>query len=293
MRNWLSAHIYGHVANVLVPAADLVRDLEAQGLIRLFFFVRFGGESEPHLRLRLLPHDQARGEVRRLVEAAFAGREGVRRLEWVEYEPEVERYGGTHGIPLAEELFDASSRAALELHANGTLDSYESALGCALQMHTVFIRALGFDVLTAARFFAYVDGAWSAEVLRQTRPGGRTLDLKELHAKFRALSAGGEADVTAMIRLLWDAMEADDPFEDPWLAHWATACRRFAAGADEVTALNARQSTRAGSILESLVHMTNNRLGIHNWDEAYLGFVLTGGLRRVAENSTAAGAATS
>src|SRR6185436_14813110 len=90
----------------------------ASGAANGWFFVRYADPDE-HLRLRF-SGDPARlsSEVlpalRDLVEPLLAdGR--LLRFQLDTYEREVERYGGAEGIILAERVFEADSRAVLDI----------------------------------------------------------------------------------------------------------------------------------------------------------------------------------
>jgi thiopeptide-type bacteriocin biosynthesis protein len=118
--DWLGVKIYTGTAGVdevlrevvapVVAAAD-----GAQALQR-WFFVRYI-DSAWHLRVRFHGAPEALlGEVRRHLLAALeplhaAGR--VHRVELDTYDREVDRYGGSEGLLLAERIFHADSEAVL------------------------------------------------------------------------------------------------------------------------------------------------------------------------------------
>ena len=83
-----------------------------------WFFIRYG-DPDWHLRLRFHGRpERLQGEVLPTLQAAAAplledGR--LWRLQLDTYEREVERYGGSAGIVLAEKLFHLDSEAVLEM----------------------------------------------------------------------------------------------------------------------------------------------------------------------------------
>jgi len=98
--------------------SDVVRQLTASGIVDRWFFIRYK-DPDHHLRLRL-HGDPARLEAEawpalRKACATLLDDGSVWRLQLDTYERELERYGGSEGIELAEELFAADSDAALEL----------------------------------------------------------------------------------------------------------------------------------------------------------------------------------
>ena len=128
---WLSVHLHfsGNIYRTeadrllldwVVPLADAC---VAAGEARDWFFIRYAANGS-HLRLRLATSAETTEDCRRRIDAA--SRRGVEMafqaddasllaLHWVDYEPEVQRYGGEHAIPVAEDLFCASSSIAVDL----------------------------------------------------------------------------------------------------------------------------------------------------------------------------------
>ncbi|MDT5156879.1 MAG: hypothetical protein QOH51_1236 [Acidobacteriota bacterium] len=114
---------------------EWVGHCRAQGWMKSFFFLRFGGEGY-HLRLRLKGRpDQLHAEAKPFLEGEAAGffqkhaaalgllhahlsaddlRE-LRRLRLAQYEPEYEKYGGELGMSLAEEHFEVSSEVSFQV----------------------------------------------------------------------------------------------------------------------------------------------------------------------------------
>ena len=117
---WLYAKLYAgtgtadHVLTQLV--GPLVRSSLASGAADAWFFVRYG-DPDWHLRLRF------HGEPGRLLAEVMPGLHAAAaplletgqlwRMQLDTYEREVERYGGDHGIGLAEQVFAADSEAVL------------------------------------------------------------------------------------------------------------------------------------------------------------------------------------
>lgn len=121
---WIFANAYAGASildQVLLDAvAPLVSNAIVGGIADRWYFVRFA-DPEWHLRLRF------HGEARRLKEdllpqvlemlKAETKSERCWRVGLGTYEPEVERYGGTEGLAVAETIFHHDSEACLELLA--------------------------------------------------------------------------------------------------------------------------------------------------------------------------------
>ncbi|PYV43187.1 MAG: Lanthionine biosynthesis protein LanB, partial [Acidobacteria bacterium] len=96
----------------------LTEALGQSGAADSWFFIRYG-DPDWHLRLRLhgVP-ERLQAEALPALQAAVAPllKEGqIWRMQFDTYEREVERYGGTEGIQLAERLFHVDSEAVLEI----------------------------------------------------------------------------------------------------------------------------------------------------------------------------------
>ncbi len=105
------ALLRGYVAPVIEQAL-------ATGLVSQWFFIRYG-DPDNHLRIRFAGDpDKLTGQLLPLLHAALAqatARGLSHRIVIDTYERELERYGGAHGIELAEQLFCADSDAALAI----------------------------------------------------------------------------------------------------------------------------------------------------------------------------------
>jgi thiopeptide-type bacteriocin biosynthesis protein len=192
---WLYAKLYAGPAmldQVLEEAVQpIIRTAQRTGAVDQWFFIRYG-DPDWHLRLRL--HGQParlQNEVLPALQAAAAalledGR--LWRLQLDTYEREVERYGGTEGVVLAERLFHADSEAVLALaewfaaDARGDVRWRVALVGIHL-----LLTELGFDldtrraVLSKTRqTFATefrVDAAFTHQLAAKFRPERRSLEM--------------------------------------------------------------------------------------------------------------------
>lgn len=193
--SWLYAKLYTEPATVDVVlreiVAPVVRAARASGAVSSWFFIRFG-DPDWHLRVRL------RGDPRRLlaevlpslaaeVEAGVAAGK-IRKLQLDTYEPEVERYGGDHGMPLAEELFAVDSEACLAIVETLSGDAGADArwrlalrgmdmlledFGCSLAQKQAIAQSCRSSF--AAEFHA--EGALQRQVLDKLRRDRRELEI--------------------------------------------------------------------------------------------------------------------
>jgi lantibiotic biosynthesis protein len=138
--DWLFAKLYGPRAledDILTgPLPDLCQQALASGAAKDWFFIRYA-DPDPHLRLRFRGRpDRLIGELAPQL-CSWANNlisDGLcSRLCLDTYEREIERYAGAEGTSLAESIFGADSRFAVEalrLSRNGllTIDLTELAV---------------------------------------------------------------------------------------------------------------------------------------------------------------------
>ena len=120
--DWTYVKVYAHPVRqddiLSGPLVEHLAGLEADGLLQRWYFLRYA-DPHPHLRLRFLPAQDA--DAWALLRRTLSWGAGLVRANLaadvanVSYDREVERYGGPEAIDAAEEVFDASSRVAVEL----------------------------------------------------------------------------------------------------------------------------------------------------------------------------------
>ena len=281
--------------------------LEDNQLIEGFFFIRYS-EGGPHIRLRLatLTQDEAVslkpllcshfeayfGELpRSSAEESEVSARAVYSpdsVQFIDYLPEEKRYGGSNAILIAEDQFELSSRVVLSILTSRPDISYEEVLGRAIQLHLGFVAGLEFDTGEALTFYSWMNKAWlakAAEVLDGTSNEERTRNAFEL--KFREL---GPTLIPTVVNC-WELFRTGRRFDHDYLLRWVTGMRSIgerlgkAVSSHQIISPveslhdpqidNDKTRLTLWPILGSYVHMTNNRLGIHSWDEAFLAYLIS------------------
>jgi thiopeptide-type bacteriocin biosynthesis protein len=119
---WLFAKLYVGTATADVAlkevVAPVIQTAKNGRILRSWFFIRYG-DPQWHIRLRINgdPLQLSSQVLPALYEAAtpLLNSGCMWKLQIDTYEREVERYGGEHGIALAEKLFEIDSDAVLEI----------------------------------------------------------------------------------------------------------------------------------------------------------------------------------
>ncbi len=302
---WLAAHIFyaDEPERLLTQAVKpLVEEIMAAGLAERYFFIRYF-ERGRHVRLRFqapaqVLETQIKPKILAQINSWLEQNPSERDFErddflpnntvhFIEYEPEIVRYGGPHAIDVAERLFQLSSDAALALVAESDEWSYERALGAALQKHLGFMYGLGWDLKQAQGFCRQVKQGWLAMVWYT----GEKMDKDEFEKnKAETLEAfekafGEQKDgLLEFMSMMGQGLQQGADFEGPWLDEWIAGVREIGKSLDQFHERGeliypsryepVGEAPKHWEVLESYVHMTNNRLGILNRDEAYLGYLI-------------------
>ncbi len=213
---WLYLKLYCGPASVdrlLVEWAPFLAESEAQGLWDRWHFVRFA-DPEHHLRLRF--HGEPRRLVAELLPLVHRHLERplaqglLRTWQVATYEPEVERYGGAPGLPLAEEWFFEDSQAVLLHLVDGITMDARWKVGLA-----------EVDAIWAALGLTVPDRSALAQASRESfrkEFGDRGAGAHQIGAKFRTLrmeleqgvpvvAAGGAAPGLPALARLREALE--------------------------------------------------------------------------------------
>lgn len=113
---WLYFKVYlPHQRSTALLREVIVPLLQGPQLVKRWHFVRYA-DPESHLRIRLLPQSEEHYlSLYQATKIALGRAPWVSRIETAGYEPELGRYGGNHGLDVAEQVFDADSYFALAI----------------------------------------------------------------------------------------------------------------------------------------------------------------------------------
>lgn len=216
-------------------------------------------------------------------------------VHFLPYEPETDRYGGAIGVLIAEQQFEVSSRTVLKIlqtMPSPTDDSsvYDRLMGAAIQLHVGLAYCLQMQKKEAKDFFERVYKAWFHRAFTLHKNQTEQLQANEQQALeiFEKRFYSQKQLLVPYINTLWSVLEKNIEFEDEWMNQWLTqmqqiCCRlkdAFTHGTLQCPSQNYFQyETNAMQkylypIIESYIHMTNNRLGIINRDESFIAFLI-------------------
>ena len=275
-----------------------------------WFFLRYW-ENGPHLRLRARGLDDggfvALGETLRSAAARLADGLGPQperfpaamrvdgahsdpaSLPWfpagtvaeIDYEPEVRRYGGRHGLAVSEHWFGASSALALAVIGK-TAGEPRLRQSIALRLTVGAIASVAKDEAEFADFLRIMAANWGgyvgdAAAAREAALQAYAPLRPELGAMIRQALQGGAAAAPSPIVSAWRGTVENYVAELLDLAdsHLLVDPATGVAVAGAAAARHAIQN-----ILFSQLHMTNNRLGIMPQQEFQFATVLLDAVER-------------
>lgn len=315
---WLATYLYyaepweSFLSNVV---KHFIEKVLRENLAEQFFFIRYW-EKGPHIRLRfkgrtelmdsvLQPrlekyfhdyfniHPSRRDEpewIKQLPEDhAWLPNNSV---QFIEYEPEIERYGGPNGILISERQFQASSQCVLEILSESEEWDYQRALGAAIQMHLGLAYGMGMSLYETTEFYRYVAAIWmNAHTINPTLTPDETKQNREMTMNMFKENFEKQKDtLVAFHGMFWHAALDGIEFEQDWLNNWINNVKNiffdlrksfdngeliFPIGFKPMDSIDVPKDRQMlWSIYSSYVHMTNNRLGILNRDESYLAYLM-------------------
>lgn len=266
MQKWLSFHFYPlEVQDVFLIRAVkpfLEQYIWPETGARAFF-VRYVDEEGPHIRLRLRGEEEwLESTIRPAIETHFANRGNYKEVAYV---AETARFGGAESMAQVEEFFHISTRVVLD-RLSKELYTYGDAMFDALRMHIITVIAAGFDRQKASWYFERLCEQWIKLFFRPDdgAPADEAL-VKGVLDQFRQSFEPQRDDLYYAVTEFWRTVEAgkfDNAYPE-WL--------RWVRGNELVIK---ELEGNLDKTLPSLLHLTNNRLGINNQDEAHLCFIL-------------------
>jgi thiopeptide-type bacteriocin biosynthesis protein len=213
-------------------------------------------------------------EASRMGRGESASTDSVTDVRWVSYVPEVERYGGLAALPVAEEVFCASTNVAVALLRQYDGTARTRRVSDAAQLMLVTLRTFWPNA---------ADARWAAESYGM----GYTERLCELGARPAVLErldrhvAEGHHTISG-IRRVWeqlsDGVAPQNP-QEKYSRVLRLARREFQRLAPTCAASPAMEELpewqkRVNWVVPSYLHMMNNRLGVTMVEEAYLGRII-------------------
>lgn len=311
---WISAYMFYEepLDNFLVQAVKpIVEELKKRNLIKQYFFIRYW-EKGTHIRLRVyLKHKKEKQKTQAIIVRCFYNYVNhypstrnaplfITSLEaeakwypnnfitFIKYEPELERYGGIYTIEFAERYFEASSEIVFKI-----LTQYKEPdkLKIAIQLHLIFLHSFGMTLIDINSLFKNIFYSWLP--LSYTTDNfeiGRDQKEKNTIQAFEKLYNSQKNALISFHEMILKQLKKNTKFEDSWLNTWSKQNKKLYSKLNviasngnyfvpewlklDLTSSVPQQKQKLFYLYKSLIHMTNNRLGISYREESYLGYLI-------------------
>jgi thiopeptide-type bacteriocin biosynthesis protein len=297
---WVGFHVYftGSLNKLLHEAIrHILQFLESQFLIENYFFIKYG-EGGPHIRfrVRLKPDDKIILFIKEELEL-FLSKQKLPLVEAsnnfvlvTKYDQEFERYGGYIGMGIAETLFEMSSRAFMKILDVSPNLNYSEVLMISIQMHLGFLYGMEFAIIEAQNILMLFVSHWigfNQVRFNSTIENNGFKDQEAIQKEFQKKFLSQEAILVPIVEKTWLDLKNNNFSNTSWLSEWLQDVRLvrnlYAEKKDE---LIYPQKTIANQLYKpiwdiylSLMHMTNNRCGVMNFDESYVAYIIAQALQ--------------
>ncbi|UII26791.1 thiopeptide-type bacteriocin biosynthesis protein [Fulvivirga maritima] len=259
LTKWLSYHIYTDLDRNTVlteHVAYLINHLEANNLLRQYFYIRYN-EGGPHIRLRLKVEKSNQPKVSFELKNCFNS-DDFNVQEQI-YQQETSRYGGQISALVCEEHFQLSSETCLY-----ALTLPSNVLSKALILHYTMMRSYICEHKALIKLFhSYMTHWFAHSHLAEANKTTNELINTYFEPRYQSMKN------ISFFQNLEKMVLGTKPHATDWLSKWVRGNKHT------LNHLNGCLDDKSFfSVLESLIHMTNNRLGVYNYDEAFLAFLL-------------------
>jgi thiopeptide-type bacteriocin biosynthesis protein len=255
--SWLSSYIYHNdTTQVLEHVRTCLKKLNLiTGKDHQFFFIRYRDDGL-HIRLRILSSEEDHPLIKRLLEEHLPY-----PLKYVPYIPEVERYGNVQTIDLAERHFHAASVLILEW-----LNHPGSHYIIAIKAHVAMFSAMALEPANIIQVCDNFINNWIKVLFKKELPWKEQYEqyMQIFHSAFLQYEPG----LTSAISSYLESINMVE--QEPVLQEFMKTSTAVINGYRNILG----EQEKINSILESLIHMNNNRSGILNRDEAFVLFLV-------------------
>jgi thiopeptide-type bacteriocin biosynthesis protein len=297
-KSYISVYLYTagfNMDTILIEyVRKLISDLYLKKLVSNYFFIRYVDENGLHIRLRILPLKRLYDdEIIRLVDESYPAHLASQKAHlpagspthiYSPYIPETVRYGGKTTLKICEQYFRYSSDAVLSFIDPDAPDGYDLRFSQSLMLNLVFIYHIQetFEKEILPSLLEDVINSWMHSCLTSVNATiadkDIPVDAPAVMLQFQTLFDTQKEELLHLLNTIWQSCEQNTLSNIPYLKKWGARNLLFINKFRKTTNSFSATSHYLG-VLGSLIHMTNNRLGIRNHDESYLAYILLNFIR--------------
>lgn len=269
-QKWLSIHLfYSGSLNLFIEKAIKPFIELNQEFIFSWFFIRYT-ENGQHIRLRLLADKKnvvdlvKKGNFsfgifftnfpsERLIENENSFINNA--IQIIDYQPETQRYGGKNGILISEQFFNYASETIFDFINTET--DYEATLLIGIVMN-LYVAQSDFEN-NSTTLFQSIFNHWLDFNLQHL-----AIPEAEMIERFETIYTEQGEMLTEITQSILFQKNEIEGFEN-----WQKYC------AETLEKLRQTELTKPiPDILASYIHLNNNRLGISNFDESLMAYLI-------------------
>lgn len=277
---WVSSHIFYTEHNKLLIEAlpEFLKYIKETFSIHQYFFIRYW-ELGPHIRLRILVDDydqeNIKKEIKRHFDKFIEKHPSVRKInadrfnpnnsvQFITYEPEVERYGGEEGIILAEDHFQVSTETILSLMSQiGRNWNLSIAQGIVLQLSYIFLKSTSLSKDEIMEMLHIMDNShWKKKAQQVSKTENVELLFQKQYEK-------NKEAISTRLEILDSIFTDEENTDDSPILRWHQYIKE-----KDLQLKKATLNKKRHFIYISYLHMLNNRAGLYNHDEGYISYML-------------------
>ena len=307
-KGWISIHIFfkGNIYTndcdtvIVETVKTYIENYKKKNVFEKFFFIRYS-EFGAHIRLRLYGELTILKRIGKVsleqhIEKTFPKKiialpkveKVIKNYLWIDYEPEINRYGGNEGIKVAEEFFYYSSLCSLELIEEIQVKDKSNRLGKGL-ISMIILLFIFFENKKKASVFIQNYG------INYIKPF--TNNKEQLSEWINIFNDGFDKQSEKMSNytiLIWNALregiEINSVFDLYKNNLKLIKNKLFDLQMKNLIVRNSQPISNwvstLNTIIPSYIHMMNNRLGISIQDESYLAHIIYWSLTKNIEITT-------
>jgi len=225
-------------------------------------------------------------------------------IYFTEYEPEFERYGGELGMDITEEYFHDSSETVIRILCSEKNWDYGKALGKAIQMNLSFCYISGLSIKQISELFDNFCRGWILSSIGNYFNIASGENINEYRSKmldvFKERYNRQKESYINVHQSLIESIQNKAEFEDDWFNDWLSKSGTISDKINNLLYSNSlsipenilEYSRLKGSrqyelfhLFISYIHMTHNKLGIENKDEAYIAYIVKESLNQIIKSN--------
>lgn len=287
----------------------LISDLSKTNLIGGYFYIRYW-EVGPHIRLRL-KINKAKDEwnLNKKISARFkkySVKNSSKLLTplipeiyknkfknklndsvfLIFYEQEIDRYLGIRGVEISEKQFEVSSKTIMTIIKGTKNFNYSKAIGIAYLLHMSFALSVTMDTNEMKHFFNRVFKGWSSRIFQENAFLNNSIQENRITNIFEQQFL----EKKDFLIFFYKQLIAKNFNDFEWLTYWTKEMRKIKKILDNSLRNNelkiapnfkfnkninvSKNHQILWKVYASYIHMANNRLGILNRDEAFIGYLI-------------------